>query len=128
MAKTKSDIVTRALRKIGVCGIEDAPEAGDAANATAVLEALFPQIKAEQGFTFTWSLNETPEAAFLPLAYLLASEIASDYGKQGPSYSRSMASLRAYAFPDDRPLRADLDEDGTVTDDEAEADKRAQYY
>jgi hypothetical protein len=39
-----------------------------------------------------------------------------------------IARLRTYGFPDDRDDSKDLDDDGTVTDEEADAAARGQFY
>ncbi|MDP5216699.1 hypothetical protein Q5Y75_05670 [Ruegeria sp. 2205SS24-7] len=120
MPKTKLDIVTRALRKIQVVSVAEVPEAEDAADATTILEALFEDLKDTQELSLAWSLDATPDAAFLPLADILASEIAPTYGKAGPSRSGAIARLRAYHINDDR--------EQPWTEEEVEADDRAAFY
>jgi len=128
MPKTRSDVISAALRRIGVLAADEAAEADAEAYAGEALDALFAEVKQVHAMPFTWTLEETPDAAFLPMAYLLATEIAPHYERPSEPRSRAMGRLRAYAFPDDRDLRADYDEDGTVSVDEQDAYDRAAYY
>jgi hypothetical protein len=77
---------------------------------------------------FTWVLDDTPSAVSLPLAYVLAVEIAPHYERQSETRGRALARLNAYAFPDDRIDSRDLDEDGVITDAESVDGKRAEFF
>lgn len=128
MAKTRLDVIQMALRRLGVIAADQAATADQEAFAGDTLDALFEEIKGTQGVTITWALSATPDAAFLPLSYLLAAEIAPHYMVQAEPRSRAMGRLRAALISDDREDRRDLDDDGTVTDAEIAADQRAQFY
>lgn len=118
-----------ALRRLGVVASDTAASADDAAYTGDTLDALFLEIQNTQGITITWTLDATPDNAFLSLSYLLATEIAPHFEVQAPEpRSKAMGRLRAALIPDDRTDDRDLDEDGTVTDAEIEAGKRALFF
>lgn len=128
MAKTQLDVVAMAHRRLGILATDEVPTADMDDYASDTLEALFEELQVSHGMSFTWTLATVPEAAFLPLSYLLATEIAPHYEVPSESRAKAMGRLRAYQFPDDREDSRDLDDDGTVTDAEAAAGKRAEYY
>ena len=129
MTKTRLDCIEMAHRRLGILATDDSATADQERFAGNALDALFAEVKAMQGLTFTWTTNTVPDAVFLPLSYLLAVEIAPHYEIQ-PRDNRSVliARLRTYGFPDDRDDSKDLDDDGTVTDEEADAAARGQFY
>lgn len=128
MAKTKHNIVTRALRMIEVVGVGEVPDADDYAHAVEMLETEYARANREQSLALSIDLDATPDELFEPLAMLVASKVAMVYRKQGPRYSSAIAAMRAYALPDDRTDSRDLDDDGTVSTAEAAAGERAAYY
>lgn len=128
MTKTRLDVVQQSLRHLGVLAADDPATADMVAYVGGVLDALFEECKTVHGMAFSWTLNATPEAAFLPLARLLAAEVAQHYDQPSEPRERALMRLRAYAFPDDRPLRADYDDSGTVTEGEQEASDRAAFF
>ena len=128
MTKTSLDITARALQLLGVVSVEERAVAEDEKYARDALVDLFAEVKATQGFTWTWTIEQTPDGYFLPMSKLLASEIAPHWSKTGPSRSAAIGILRAMSFPDDREDRADIDSDGTVSTDETAADKRGAFY
>lgn len=129
MTKSRLDCIEMAHRRLGVLATDDTATADQERFAGAVLDALFEEVKAMQGLGFTWTTSTVPDAAFLPLSYLLAVEIAPHY-EIPPRDNRAalIARLRTYGFPDDREDSKDLDDDGTVTDEEADAAARGQFY
>lgn len=128
MTKTRLDVVQQAHRRLGVLSADEEASADQIAFAGEVLDALFAEVNAVQGLGFTWDLASVPDAAFLALSGLLATEIAPHYEIASEPRSRAMARLRAYALTDDRADWRDLDEDGTVSDAEAAAAERSLYY
>lgn len=128
MTKTRADIIAMAHRSIGVLSVDSVPSADQDAYAGDVLDALFDELKAVHGFTFTWALDATPDEAFLPLSLTLASDIAGHYDVPFQSRSRGIARLRAWALPDDRTDRRDTDSDGTISTAEKQAGLEAAYY
>lgn len=125
---TSHDVITLAHRQIGVVADDEPMTADQEAYATPLLEALFEEFQMVQGVTFTWGLTAVPRAALIPLATLVAAEIAGHYSRPAPLISRATGRLRAAYLPDDRPDVRDLDDDGTVSANEADIAKRARYY
>lgn len=125
---TKTDVINTALRRIQVLSADEPADKDMIAYAGSLLDGVFAEVNEVQGMAFTWALDATPAAAHLPLAYLLAVEVAPHYGRPAEPRSRAMGRLRAYAFPDDRTDSRDLDGDGIVSDAEAEAGKQAAYF
>ena len=125
---TRLDVINSALRRIAIISVREEAEADMVLYAGGVLDSLFDELKTVHKMAFTWDLSATPDAVALPLAYLLATEIAPHYERPSEPRSRAMARLNAYAFPDDRTDSRDLDEDGTVTVEEAADGKRAEFF
>ena len=101
--KTQLDIITLALRRLGVTAEDDAPTADQQANGSAALVSLFDELSLEAvaGWTLAGGI---PDYAAPGLSELLAAEIAPNYSRQ-PPVSRPRAYLRLIATirPDDRP-------------------------
>lgn len=127
MPKTRAEVYTRSLRRLGVLAVDEDATVDMEAQAGAVLDALFEEVKASKAVT--WTLSEVPDNAFLALVDLLATEIAPDY-EVPPRTSRSVAWQRLMGVirPDDREDYRDTDDDGTVSDAEIDAGERARYY
>lgn len=129
MAKTKSDVVAEAHRRLSVLSVDETPSADQDTYGGIQLDALFAELNAPpHSMGFTWTVETVPDAAFRPLAWLLASEMAAHYTVSGERRSRAMARLRGYAFPDDRDDRRDTNDDGTVSEAESNAGLRAAFY
>lgn len=129
MTKTSLDVTSEALRRLGVLSNDEEPGADDYALAKRHLDAALSEFATDPyNFGFAWTAETVPDAVFRPLAWLVAADIASHYGLAAEPRSRPLSRIRAFAFPDDRAIRADLDDSGTVSDDEADADLRAQFY
>lgn len=107
--KTSRDVVEAALRRIGVVGMAEPLTADQEAQGREALEGLLAEIKTE--VAFTWTAETVPGAVFLPLAALLAVEVAPSYDVPRPgSYSRAWHRLMAVLRPDDRddePMQAE---------------------
>lgn len=125
---TRLDVIQTALRRIQVLSADEPADADMVAYAGDLLDGLFAEAKEVQGMAFTWTLDETPAAARLPLGYLLAVEVGPHYGRPVERRSTAMARLRAYAFPDDREDVRDTDDDGLISEAEIEAGKRTAYF
>lgn len=128
MTKTRLEVIAQAHRELGVLATDETPTADQIGYAGSVLDSLFAELKTVHGMPFTWTLEEVPDEAFLPLSLCLAAEIQGHYSLGLVRRSYAIGRLRAYAHPDDRGLLADYDEDGTVDDDEADARAREAYY
>jgi hypothetical protein len=128
MTKTRLEVVAQAHREIGVLSSDEVPTADQIGYAGDVLDSLFEELKEVHGMPFTWALDATPDAAFIPLSLCLAADIQRHYEMNKVRRSRAIGRLRAYAFPDDRGDLADYDQDGTVSDDERAAFDRGAFY
>lgn len=130
MTKTANDICKKALLDLGVLAEGEAMPAAMYQDALQTLESLFSELTDKEEFPFTWALSVTPDWAFIPLAQMLSVELAPSYGRPVPrnQWFWGMQRLRRHAFPDDRGLRADLDEDGTVDTDEQFWSDRGAFF
>lgn len=93
---TKHDVALRALRMIGVVAADEPGTSDQIKQATDVLDSLFAEVCVE--FQPVWDIETgVPQEAFVPLATLLASELASEYAVQSP-VARARAKLRLLAI------------------------------
>jgi hypothetical protein len=94
------------------------------------MQGIMDELVTVHGATIAWDVDTVPDGLFLPMAHAVAVEVNVDYPVRPPfdTRSRALMRLRAALFPDDRAARADLDDDGTVTADEAAADARGAFY
>ncbi len=129
MAKTRLEVVTRAHRRLGGLSPDETLTADQIATGGEILVGLVDELQATQGLTLSWDADSVPDGLYLPMAYLLAVDLAPEY-EVAPRDTRArlIAQVRAYELPDDREDRADLDDDGTVTTTEAYVDGMAQYF
>lgn len=125
---TRRDVITTALQRINVVAVGETPASEDFSVAGDVLDGVFPELKTTHGFGWTWDLSAVPDELKIPLGYYLATEIAQTFQRPSEPRSRALLRLRAHALQDDRPDSRDMDEDGTVTDAEKTAAKRAEFY
>lgn len=123
----KRDVITQALRRIGVLSADESPSASQWDHAEATLDAVFAEFSSVQG-SISWALDATPNAALIPLADILAAEIAPHFDVAGPNRSRAVLRLRAALMPDNRPDPRDYDGDDSVTADEADTFAAGKYY
>lgn len=99
------EIITSALRMIGVAPHDDAPTADMTALAGGFLDTIYAEITAqfwtdEEGtVTAAWTLANVPAQAAIPLAQVLASDVAPSFGVQAPprQWARLAQTLRSYA-------------------------------
>lgn len=107
--KTRLDVINRAFRRLGVKAEDENLTADQIANGGEVLDMLFAEANKRaldtHGQSFGWNLSYLPDEAFLPLANLLAAELAADYSAQPPiTRERAMLQLFSVEFPDDRAV------------------------
>ena len=124
---TRLEVIERAFRILGVKAEDEGLTADQYANGGDVLDSLFAELGNEA--TISWTLDTTPTMSFQPLAMLLAVELAGEYSAPKPTtrglaWRRLMATIRS----DNRDDVRDLDEDGTISDEEADAGLRSLYY
>jgi len=98
---TNLDLVTLALRRLGVTAKDDAPNADDMALGLTSLVNLLAEITSH-GVT-AWTDDAISSDVAGPLEVLLACDLAQGYAVSPPS-SRASAVLRVLAIlnPDDR--------------------------
>lgn len=122
---TKADIIRRAHRRLSIVSAEESVSADQEAYAADLLD----DIHGEYSGTMTFSIT-TPSASYLrPLSDLLAVDLAPHYMAPPPmSRAQAVMALRGALIVDDRDDSRDVDDDGTVTDEEAAAAKRAEFY
>lgn len=104
--KTRLDVINRAMRRIGVKAEDENLTADQITSVGEVFDALIEELNTEVSLTFT--SESVPDEVFIPLANLLAIEVAPDYGvspmtTRGTAFGRVLAVLR----PDDRPYIAE---------------------
>lgn len=128
MAKTRADVIAMALRRLAIVSADTAVSADQGGFVGDTLDALFLELRSVHGLPTTWVLEATPDEGFLPLSYLLATEVAQHFEVPSEPRSRAMGRLRAYMHPSDLPLRGDTDEDGAISEAEENASNRAQFY
>lgn len=124
---TKRDLIELAYRRCGVVA-EDEPMTADQERiGSTILESAFEGLSAEAAVS--WDLTDIPTIAVLPLAMVLAHDLAL-HNSVAPRESRGRAVIRYLGVvrPDDREDDRDLDDDGLVSDEEADAAGRAVYY
>jgi hypothetical protein len=129
MPKTRDEVVTLAHRSLGVLAVDEVLTADQITFGGDVLVGLIDEIDATQGLSLSFDADSVPEAMYLPVAYLLAVELAPHYSIP-PAYSRAaqIGKIRAYELSDDRDDRRDIDDNGTVSDAEAYVDGQAAFY
>lgn len=94
------DVITSALRRLGIVAVDEPVQAHDEVYARGILEAIFEEAKTTQGLKLTFSLDDIPHKFVEPLALLLAHELAPAYSRP-PLVLRSTAlvRLRALSWP-----------------------------
>lgn len=102
MAKTSSDVINQAFRRLGIKAENVALSADEMAYGKSVLDGIFAEIS-ETVDTSAWTVETVPDEYFVALANYLAMEIAPAYSvapmrMKGGEFLRLMALLR----PDNR--------------------------
>lgn len=80
MAKTKAELVSRALSVLGIVGAGQTPSVE---NSNAVGDAVGPMVAQMVANDDLWlfDIEAIPDAVFLPLSDLLANVVADDFGQ-----------------------------------------------
>ena len=99
--KTRSDLITAALRRARVVALDETPAAEHAAYGKECFDGLSAELQSYGTTDGFWS--NIPEHLFAPLVRLLAADVAASYGYP-PTESREKAliSVMALMRPDDR--------------------------
>lgn len=124
---TRLDIITLALRDIGVVARDEAASADDVSFVGSVLDSVFAEIENE--FDVTWTIETVPTVSAWALARLLGVDIAPSFD-MAPRETRARAWRRFFSTvrSDNRADFRDLDDSGTISTEEADAGLRAAYY
>lgn len=97
---TSRDVIALAYKRLGI-GIDgDAPNGGEGALARDTLDSIWGEIESEAWAP--WGIEALPAAMLVPLATLLAADLAPSFGMQ--PVGRGAAKLRVMALvrPDNR--------------------------
>ncbi len=100
--RTRTEVVTKALRLIGYTAVDETPDADAAADATDTFDGLTVQLQEHVPGDGFWV--NIPERVYLPMAHLVAAVIAPTYQNLQAPMSRemAMAQVMAQLRPDDR--------------------------
>lgn len=102
MAKTRDQIITRALRKLGVTAEDEGPSSAMLASAGEALDSVLGEVRAAAYHaSYTTAF---PDEVANALSDLLAVELAPEYQPSQPPYPRAVAWQRLMGLvrPDDR--------------------------
>lgn len=124
---TKRDLIEMAYRRCGVVAEDEPMTADQHATGELIVDSAFAALQAEAAVA--WTLDTIPTIALLPLAMVLAYDLAVHHAV-APREARGRAVIRYLAVvrPDDREDVRDLDDDGLISDEEAAAGARAAFY
>lgn len=129
MTKTAIEVIALAGQRLGVVRLSETPPGDMVLFAMPLLQSIVDVLNDTHAAEITWTIDAVPDELFVSMADALAACMAPALGVNAPvPKSRAMMLLRASLHPDDRPLRGDYDDDGTVSEGEAEALAQARYY
>lgn len=95
MQKTRQEVALQALRMLGVVAADEPATDDQMAGALAVLDGIWAEVLADA--PADWDIvTGTPMKSFVPLAQMLAADLAAEYGVQ-PPMTRARARLRLLA-------------------------------
>ena len=97
----KADVIRLAFQRLGIGVSGDAISGGEATIASELLDAIFADIQALA--TIAWTLDTVPANCLIPLANILAADLAPSYAVTPPvTRQRAIAQLMSVLRPDDR--------------------------
>lgn len=130
MAKTSTDVVTAAYRRIGVAATDSPLDADNYEIGFEAYQGMFAEFAREGLGSKLTNIEALPDWAFNAVVEMLAVQLEPNH--EAPSSQRTWRSglrrLRRLAFTDDREDPADVDDDGVVSADEKDAYDRAAFY
>ena len=122
------EIITDALRSIGVVAKDEPAQADDYAVGKAALDALFAELQTSPGMVWAdLTVDTIPDAFRIPLGHLLGCDLAPMYGAS-PVSPRATAMIRLRAVQNVYVRDMDYNKDGTTTQAEMDAFDRGAYY
>jgi len=128
MAKTRAEIISQTLRDLGVLASDENPTADDEAFVGGVYDAVVPELSYSHGVVISDS-DAVDDKLFVPLGQVVAADCAGHFTVAPPvPRHRALGRLKAAYTSDDRADPRDIDEDGSVSDAEADAAARAEFY
>lgn len=99
--KTSLDVIDQAYRRLGIKAEDEQLTADQRAYAGTTMDGLHAELSTI--LPLPWWPDMIPDAVFLPLANLLAVELAPAYEIATEPRGRAFARLMAVLRPDDRP-------------------------
>lgn len=81
MAKTKREVVTEALRHIGVVSGSEEPTAADYDAAAGHYDSIFDKLGEVHEVALSFTSNAVDDWAFLPLARMVAGSVCVQFSK-----------------------------------------------
>ncbi len=129
MANSKKDLIHQALTHAGIIGVGETVAGEDFAVAERTADALFEDLKRENGRPIDWDLENIPDGIFLRFYTLLSADLSPIFSVP-PRVGRGIAWARLRGAVNQRPDtgRYDYNSDGTVNEYEQEARRRATFY
>lgn len=107
MAKTRVQLVNRALEKLLVVGAGQTADSEDVAKVDAIVDSVLEALSDDEIFTVP-DVDDIQESAFEWIADVLAVASASDFGMQTDIARREYAEKRLLRLTASRPTREPL--------------------
>jgi hypothetical protein len=99
--KTRAELITRALRRLRIVAFDEAATAEQEAVCSEALDALQEELLWSHGINIG-DVDLTEDEHFLPLAYLLAVEVAPEFSTAAPeTRAKAIVRLGSVINPDD---------------------------
>jgi hypothetical protein len=104
---TRRDVIDMAYRRLGIKAEDQPLSADQMAFGGSVLDALWEEVR-RHAPDVMWPLADVPSQYFLPLAHVLAAELAPSFGVAARPRAVEFTRLLAAIRPDNRQT----DDDG----------------
>ncbi len=125
----RADIITRALRLLKVASVNNPPTADEAQQAGVILDSVFAMLGTGYGrMDITWDLTDVPDEFVVPLSRLLAVHCADDFARKAPDTEQTALVRMSAAYYRYPGVDMDLNNDGTVSDEEVRAYDEGTYF
>lgn len=124
---TRNEVITLALRRLGILASDRAASADQVDYCNDELTVAIAHLEGPHGLTI--GSGDIADNIASGMSHLLAANVAPHYGVNPiKSEAAAIGMIRAALLPDDRVDSRDLDDDGSVSEAEADAAKRAEFY
>lgn len=107
MAKTRANLVDRALEKLLVVGAGQTPDSEDQEKVDGVVDAVLGQLEDDEIFTVS-DQSDIQLSAFEWIAEILAMAVASDFGQPTDMARREYAEKRLMRISSTNPTKEPL--------------------